>query len=147
MTHLVELAIVLTKSLSERPTKWSYLNYYMIYRKVSSSWPTYYSILDPFGQRSQYISIKFPFINSLKILGCATNRDMLLLTFLLYECSLAEINNGIFRKYIPSTLMFLISPSLDNNFGHMIEIVLFNLTILSFKFNLWFTQYSVSVET
>ena len=30
------------------------------YRKVSSSRPVYYSISEPFGQRSQYISIKFP---------------------------------------------------------------------------------------
>ena len=32
-----------------------------IYRKVASSRPVYYSILNSFGQRSQYISIKFPF--------------------------------------------------------------------------------------
>ena len=30
------------------------------YRKVASSRPVYYSILKPFGQRSHYISIKFP---------------------------------------------------------------------------------------
>ena len=30
------------------------------YRKVASSRPVYYSILNSFGQRSQYISIKFP---------------------------------------------------------------------------------------
>ena len=30
------------------------------YRKVASSRPVYYSILDSFGQRSQYIRIKFP---------------------------------------------------------------------------------------
>ena len=113
----------------------------------SSFLKTYFT-LSAWGEGySTYISIKFPFINSLKILGCATNQDMLLLPTLLYECTLAEINNGIFRKYIPSTLLCLISPSLDNNFGHMIEIVFFNLTMLSFKFNLWFTQYSVSVET
>ena len=29
------------------------------YRKVASSRPVYYSILDPLAQRSQYISIKF----------------------------------------------------------------------------------------
>ena len=29
------------------------------YCKVASSRPVYYSILDPLGQRSQYISIKF----------------------------------------------------------------------------------------
>ena len=31
-----------------------------IYRKVASSRPVYYSILDSLDQRSQYISIKFP---------------------------------------------------------------------------------------
>ena len=31
-----------------------------IYRKVASSRPVYYSILNSFGQRSQYISTKFP---------------------------------------------------------------------------------------
>ena len=30
------------------------------YRKVASSRPVYYSILNSFGQRSQYISIKYP---------------------------------------------------------------------------------------
>jgi hypothetical protein len=30
------------------------------HRKVASSRPVYYSILNPFGQRSQYISIRFP---------------------------------------------------------------------------------------
>ena len=49
------------------------------YRIVASSRPVYYSILDPLGKRSQYISIKFPFINSLKIWKCATNQDSLLL--------------------------------------------------------------------
>ena len=38
-------------------SKWASL---LIYRKVVSSWPVYYSILDSLGQRSQYISIKFP---------------------------------------------------------------------------------------
>ena len=55
------------------------------YRKVVSSRPGYYSILDPFGQRSQYINIKFPLQNRLKVLGCATNQDVLLLTTLLYS--------------------------------------------------------------
>ena len=32
----------------------------LAYRKVTSSRPIYYSILNSFGQRSQYISIKFP---------------------------------------------------------------------------------------
>ena len=31
-----------------------------MYRKVGSTRPVYYSILNSFGQRSQYISIKFP---------------------------------------------------------------------------------------
>ena len=31
-----------------------------IYHKVAGSRPVYYSILNSFGQRSQYISIKFP---------------------------------------------------------------------------------------
>ena len=31
-----------------------------IYHKVSSSRPVYYLIVNSFGQRSQYISIKFP---------------------------------------------------------------------------------------
>ena len=33
---------------------------YFNYRKVASSRPIYYSILDHFVQRSQYISIKIP---------------------------------------------------------------------------------------
>ena len=33
---------------------------YTIYCRVASSRPVYYSILKLFGQRSQYISIKFP---------------------------------------------------------------------------------------
>ena len=49
------------------------------YRKVASSRPVYYSILNFFGQRSHY-----PFINSLKILECSTNRDSLLLATLRY---------------------------------------------------------------
>ena len=38
--------------------------------------------LDPFGQRSQYISIKFPLYKQSENLGCATNRDVLLLVIL-----------------------------------------------------------------
>ena len=34
--------------------------WHCIYRKVASSRLVYYSILNSFGQRSQYISIKFP---------------------------------------------------------------------------------------
>ena len=33
---------------------------YVSYRKVASSRPGYYSILDSFDQRSQYIRIKVP---------------------------------------------------------------------------------------
>ena len=40
--------------------KWSYFSPHLIYRKVASSRLVYYSILESFGQRSQYISIKFP---------------------------------------------------------------------------------------
>ena len=50
--------------------------YYKIlnrYPKVASSRPVYYSILDSFGQRSQYISIKFRLHKQCEILGCATN--------------------------------------------------------------------------
>ena len=47
------------------------------YRKVVSSRPVYYSILELFGQRLQYISL-------LKILGSATNQDSLLLPTLRY---------------------------------------------------------------
>ena len=43
------------------------------YPKVASSRPVYYSILDSFGQRSQYISIKFRLHKHCEILGCATN--------------------------------------------------------------------------
>ena len=53
------------------------------YRKVASSGPVYYSILDHFVQRLQYISIKIP-LPSLKILEFATNRDSLLLATLQY---------------------------------------------------------------
>ena len=52
------------------------------YCKILSSRPVYYSILDSF--RSQYKSIKFFFISSLKIQKCATNRDSLLLATFLY---------------------------------------------------------------
>ena len=52
------------------------------YRIVASSRPGYYSILDPFVQRSQ--ASNFPFINTLKILGCATDQDILLLGTLQY---------------------------------------------------------------
>ena len=36
-----------------------HLRHGIIYRKVASSRPVYYSILELYGQRSQYISIKF----------------------------------------------------------------------------------------
>ena len=51
-----------------------------MYRKVASSRPVYYSILNSFGQRAS----NFPFINSLKILKCATNQDNLMLATLWY---------------------------------------------------------------
>ena len=57
------------------------------YRKVASS----SLFLNSFGQRSQYISIKFPLINSLKILKCATNRDSPLLATLQYFTAQSEI--------------------------------------------------------
>ena len=37
-----------------------FMKFFVIYHKVASSRPVYYSILNSFGQRSQYISIKFP---------------------------------------------------------------------------------------
>ena len=36
------------------------LHFIVVYRKVASSRPVYYSILDSLGQRSQYTSMKFP---------------------------------------------------------------------------------------
>ena len=45
----------------------------IMYRKVASSRPVHYLILDSLCQRSKYISIKLPFISSLKIKKCATN--------------------------------------------------------------------------
>ena len=48
--------------LSHRGISYKKSSFYMIYRycKVGSSGPVYYSILNYFGQRSQYINIKFP---------------------------------------------------------------------------------------
>ena len=46
------------KSILNRQNKGIYVQY--SYRKVTSSRLAYYSILDSFVQRSQYISIKFP---------------------------------------------------------------------------------------
>ena len=64
---------------------WSFLSCLklrrLVYCKVPSSRPGYYSMLYLFGQRSQYISIKFALH---KILKCATNRDSLLLATLRY---------------------------------------------------------------
>ena len=57
------------------------------YRKVTSSRPVHYSILNSFGQRSQYLCTLasiFPFISSLKILKRATTRDSLLFVTLRY---------------------------------------------------------------
>ena len=50
------------------------------YRKVASSRPVYYLILDHFVQSIN--ASKFHFINSLKMWKCATNRDSLLLATL-----------------------------------------------------------------
>ena len=61
------------------------LKWRISYRKVASSRLVYYSILELFGQRSQYIASNFPFIGLLKILGSATNRDSLLLATLRYS--------------------------------------------------------------
>ena len=52
------------------------------YHKVASSRSVYYSIFELFDQRSQYISINFPLISLLKILGCATDQDSLLIATL-----------------------------------------------------------------
>ena len=49
------------------------------YCKVANSRPVYYSNLNPLGQRSQYINITI-----LKMLGCATNQNSLLLVTLQY---------------------------------------------------------------
>ena len=61
----------------------------LAYRKVAQT--GLFSILDHFVQRSQYISIKTPFINSLKVLECATNQDSLLLETLRYLISVKTI--------------------------------------------------------
>ena len=58
---------------------------------MTSSKPGYYSILDPFVQRSQYISIKFPLHEQSKIIGYATNGDVLLLETLRYVISCIDI--------------------------------------------------------
>jgi hypothetical protein len=51
--------------------------------KVASSRLVYYSIFGPFCPKGHSKEVsKFPFINSPKILGCATNRDSLLLVTL-----------------------------------------------------------------
>ena len=59
---------------SWEPAIYSFLKK-IIYRKVASGRPFYYSILNTLGQRSQYININFT------LLGFATNRDMLPLGF------------------------------------------------------------------
>ena len=51
----------------------------LAYRKDTSSRPVNYSILNSFGQMSQYISIKFPLHKQSEILKCAVNQDNLLL--------------------------------------------------------------------
>ena len=55
-----------------------------MYHKVGSSRPDYYSILEMFDERSQFVSIKFLFINILEVLWCATNQDSLLFAILRY---------------------------------------------------------------
>ena len=73
-------------------------NLYLVNNNVSCDEPTkighffmqqndlktsvYYSTLISLGEKSQYISIKFPFYKSLKMLCCATNQDSLLLATL-----------------------------------------------------------------
>ena len=61
-----------------------------IYRKVASSRPVYYSILNSLGQRSQKISIKFPLHKQSENAWVwrATNRDSLLLATLRYVINL-----------------------------------------------------------
>jgi hypothetical protein len=56
----------------------NYITNVSIYRRVASSRPVYYSILNSLGQRSQYVSLKFPLHkqseNGFKILfGVITN--------------------------------------------------------------------------
>ena len=50
----------LTLNLSYMCWKWCYCCNDCKYRKVASSRPVYYSILDPFVKRSQYINIQNP---------------------------------------------------------------------------------------
>ena len=68
------------------------------YRKVASSRPVYYSILELLGQRSQHGS-NFPFISLLKILGCTINRDSLLLATLHYRQSERRVPDWMRRIY------------------------------------------------
>ena len=56
--HLVTLNQVLVYYLLWN--KWCQTSHSNKYHKVASSRPFYYSILESFGQRSEYISIKFP---------------------------------------------------------------------------------------
>ena len=54
------------------------------YRRVASSRPVYYTILELFGQRSQYISMKFPLHKPSENTWKCINRDSLLLATLQY---------------------------------------------------------------
>ena len=68
--------------------------------------PGYYLILDSFGQRSRYISIKFPFKNSLKILGCAPVRNFTVIkTFALIKNYLL-LNRLLFSYEIDLSIYF-----------------------------------------
>ena len=83
LTALVtKLSKVLICRLNERLSKWFgcaaiiieirlfvRFSAFYIYRIVASSRPVYYSILNSFGQKSQYISIKFPLKTVWKCFG------------------------------------------------------------------------------
>ena len=56
----------------------------MAYRKIASSRPVYYSILNSFGQRSRYISIKFRLHKQSENPKMCYNQDRLLLGTLQY---------------------------------------------------------------
>ena len=64
-----------------------------MYRKVESSRPVYYSILELFSQRSQYISIKFPLHKPSENLKMCCYRDRLLLATLRYMISMTKVNS------------------------------------------------------
>lgn len=94
---------------------WTIFKKLLRYRKVARSNPVYNSILETFGQRSQYISnayilgIKFPLHKHLKVLMCATNPDSLLLTTLRYT----KNNNLAYSKLakLAFRVSFIVSTS------------------------------------